>query len=334
MFFFRFLDMAMSFKSQIEQLKAFSEKQGVKAIIAKLEGLENNNIFSFFSRTKNFSTDAVETLRRELLDILKNEKKVLGIIVDKELGDICHNVLLKLARLSPLNTEDPSTLEPIASQSRVFVSTGHQYDIHQLINYHNHRDPRGNEEEKNYKSSLNLSLNMPFSYRDSTHIQEVAAEKQVIVNRLVNPASDALNLIKIAKELKKLFNNASDEEVADFLFELVKFPYLFKSDLSSTVDNIASLHILFWEKLFIFAQAIAIGFLGTSLFMASYTLDSMITAANNSLTSSDPIKGVYLTEIGLVIGLSLIGVGFIRMLDGFKESPATRQDFRANIAAI
>lgn len=74
---------------------------------------------------------------------------------------------------------DPATMDEIDENDRVVVSTGHQFDINNLIHFHDARDYKGTEgETPSSKWLLNPLTGKSFSPRDVTHIRAVAKQKK------------------------------------------------------------------------------------------------------------------------------------------------------------
>lgn len=99
---------------------------------------------------------------------------------DKTFVNVLYQVLISLTKLRPVNTEDYITQEAIPiERAVVFVSTGQQFDLDLLIDYHEARgykwDPL--RETDTCKWLLNPATNLPFSQRDTRHIQEAAFAK-------------------------------------------------------------------------------------------------------------------------------------------------------------
>lgn len=164
----------MIFTAVIEKLKPFSEQEQVPDVIGHLTELMTLPEASISS--------AVEHLRTQLVSLLsKVDIKKDGI----SLAKIAHEALLTLATFAPLNTEDFFTLDPISPEDSVFISTGHQFSLTQLIHYHNNRPVHiGEDETVEQKWLLNPITNNKFNGEDERHILAVAAERGILVLHL------------------------------------------------------------------------------------------------------------------------------------------------------
>lgn len=153
----------------------------ISSILAPLQKFSDARLKSILSEfdLNNASADQVGQLRTKLVNLLSQEdKEKKG--KKNELTDSIHAVLLKLAESYPLNEKDVITLGAIPSKYRVFASTGHQFNIKELLRLHKRRDV-----EKDGKKTLtNPISNLPFSELDTLHILNIAKEKQLDFEKL------------------------------------------------------------------------------------------------------------------------------------------------------
>ncbi len=161
----------------IEQLTKFSneDRVDISDIITCLNNLE----------LPGEEGGIMGSLRIQLQAILsKNENNNIkrdGV----SLSDVAYEILLVLAELKPINEIDPITQGEIDENNVVLVSTGHQYNIDSLIDYHNARLYRENlDEYSDSKFLLHPILNTKFDSRDVAHIQTVATEKGIRIQFL------------------------------------------------------------------------------------------------------------------------------------------------------
>lgn len=181
-------------KKAILDLKPFSKHDGIAEILDYLTPFQKN---------EHLADAEIEGLRKKLRDILSSEptlnqhpivtsvdtvenhhffRSFFNYARNKDITvyDAIYNVLIALAELKPLNDTDPITLDKIKDKNKIFTSTGHQYDINTLIDFHNQR-PIGKAEFfaiiKNNKPILNIHTNQPFSLRDIAYIEEFIQTK-------------------------------------------------------------------------------------------------------------------------------------------------------------
>lgn len=125
----------------------------------------------------------INSLRRNLNDIVSNPWNSDIFFVDDianvSIMDAAYSALLTIAELCPLNNEDVITqADTIDPKNLVVVSTGHQFNIESLINYHNRRGYKFGDTAGN-KLLMNPITNQPFSKKDVDHIMLVARQKGI-----------------------------------------------------------------------------------------------------------------------------------------------------------
>lgn len=156
---------------------------------------------------ESINQDLVERLRKYLLAIAHNPAYDEISKAGKQLNDVAFEFLLALAEHSPINTEDPVTAEVIEVGFEVFVSSGHQFDIRELIGWDNFR--RGNFHYGcNWRQAplMNIATNSPFSKKDVMHIEEIALKKAVLIDNTYIPASaDQFNMQEQYNEDEVIF---------------------------------------------------------------------------------------------------------------------------------
>ena len=113
---------------------------------------------------------------RKLLNQLTNKTPTKA---NEILNNLVFNTLLALAQLAPLNDEDPINLEEINANDAVFISTGYQFSLTNLINWHKHRPLRDDEEEK---VLLDPTTNIAFAKKDMEHIWTIAKQRKIVLD--------------------------------------------------------------------------------------------------------------------------------------------------------
>lgn len=127
--------------------------------------------------------DRGATLRRKLQLILNNRFEDQDVLTD------VHEVLMMLAELWPLNDRDPASLQKACKWTqaeRVVVSTGHQFQLSTLIDYHHARSVRRDEDlSVRNKCFLNPITNQSLHHLDVQHIQRIASDSGLTIKDLV-----------------------------------------------------------------------------------------------------------------------------------------------------
>ena len=161
--------------------------------LSKFSDIDNISEIIFDLKRLNTLSDDQDEIIEKLRGSLKNfflqskEKK------DKQKNSTFHRTIYKalsaLAEFRSINSTDPITMDVIASGDRVVVSTGHQFSISALIEYHNARIPRDSlDETTTNKWLLNPLDNDKFDYIDVVHIKTFAKQKSIKIQHL-NPES-------------------------------------------------------------------------------------------------------------------------------------------------
>ena len=164
----------MSLTESIVELSLFSELDSISSLIPELEKLDRIPL-------DPAEDEIIEAIRKRL-------KVLLHINIKKEgrsLADVVFNTLLDIAKLKPLNIEDPISREDILIEDSIFISTGHQYSITHLIRFHNTRAPRfALNETIHDKWLIDPMTNIKFSTPDSEHIKSIATNKGIVIDNL------------------------------------------------------------------------------------------------------------------------------------------------------
>lgn len=95
---------------------------------------------------------------------------------NKEISHALHTSLIAIAGVSPINELDPITSSPIRKKNQIVISTGHQFDLEKLIEFHNTRPLRTEEREKQL---INPITNLPVSRLDADHIRNESKKKSL-----------------------------------------------------------------------------------------------------------------------------------------------------------
>ncbi len=159
---------------QIKQLSFFSEVADVADTISLLSEIQN----------KSRVDEILPRTRRALQAILQAypEDEKEGV----KLSDVAYSTLLILAKLYPINDIDPISQDTIHPEDAVVTSSGAQFDIYHLIEYHHSRSYRGStlRELPDSKTLIDPTSNLPFSPKDNAHIQRVALQKRIEIKFL------------------------------------------------------------------------------------------------------------------------------------------------------
>ena len=169
----------------IQQLTKFAEhEQAVGAV--------NTLTFLVMPYAENQLVTVARNNLQSLFSNVANGEVKKG---ELSLADAAYTALIALAEHSPINTNDPCNLDPIPDESRIFVSTGHQFNIEQLILFHNSRNYKGTQGEfHNQKYLVNPITNLRFSPKDAAHIVKTATAKNIQILDLQQEGNQALLL--------------------------------------------------------------------------------------------------------------------------------------------
>ena len=160
----------------IQLIEQFSNYSTVQSTILKLNTIKTQSMASL-KLNENLINETIRELQNYLIAPIYAIKN----------GQLFHDAvwlcLVGLAEIRPLNEDDPITQETIQAIDAVFVSTGQQFNLRTLIEFHNKRGIRRNQffDEQQGKSLLNPLTNQPFSVRDARHIINLAKEKNLRV---------------------------------------------------------------------------------------------------------------------------------------------------------
>lgn len=104
----------------------------------------------------------------------------------QEVRQIIYSMMLALTVLKPLNDTDPITMDVISDDTRVVLSSGHQFDITAFVNYHNERDYRGHAlgETDKEKWLINPLTNQKLTVDDELQVLRVAAAQNLQIKNL------------------------------------------------------------------------------------------------------------------------------------------------------
>lgn len=235
-----------SLRKSIDALLLFSEKDAISDPIDYLSKL----------KFANLTVEMAEYARKEILKIYNNKK-------NSEDMYLIFYTLLVLAQLYPINDEDSFTLEAIDPIDRVCVSTGHQFNLSTLIQYHNTRDYRGSllSELANSKFLLNPITNSPLDLRDVINVLAKFESENAVkidnlkvnnleLSKLMYPISlITYDMFKVEILRNKILNDTSEKykiwceqlargaEIANTVCPLLNFS-LFSRSSNSTIRAI------------------------------------------------------------------------------------------------
>lgn len=188
----------------VAQLQRFLRDQNVAEIINKL---------TFLELPESCTDEIIASLRNDLQRILLNSQNQQIIFGDLSLKDAAYHSLLALAETYPLNDMDPITLGLILPENRVVISSGHQFDINSLIDFHNRRVMRETETFSDYgpegKLLINPLTNSTFSPDDTIHIKKIAGEHNISIRRsgrdeILGPQSTVASIPQISDLLPRI----------------------------------------------------------------------------------------------------------------------------------
>lgn len=134
------------------------------------------------------SKEKIRVMRVELSRILSQyENDKSDIVTENDLNQAYEDVLF-LTEFKPINEEDPILLCEIEEDHKIVLSTGHQFDIYALIQYHNSRSYQGLTlgEQHEQRWLINPLTNQKFSLRDAHRIQAMAKNKNIEIQYLKN----------------------------------------------------------------------------------------------------------------------------------------------------
>lgn len=154
-----------SLADAIAALEPFRDRIEIKTIIEQFEALKNNNQDDPSMQLETKSSGP----RTNLVELLRIELRKLVIATDSEVFDeAIHTALLALAYYQPINSENLS-MEPFHPATSVAVSTGQQFDLVELRNFHIKRKLKEGEQDIN-KELMNPINGDFFSDDDTRHI--------------------------------------------------------------------------------------------------------------------------------------------------------------------
>lgn len=162
-------------------------------------------------------------------DIRVNLTKLLTNSDNSDLKQTIYDFLLVLAESFPINLDDPISSDAINAGDEVFISSGNQFSLSNLVKWHNTRDYRGSSlrERPKEKYLLNPLTNQSFSELDRDHIIKIAKEKQIEIKDLIvneadrpsninSPVNSYQNMFQLLSPLEDRNPNLIDEEARRF----------------------------------------------------------------------------------------------------------------------
>ncbi|KTD21309.1 hypothetical protein [Legionella londiniensis] len=170
------------FGATIENLAKFSnlaDQNLSQEIIAILSELNKINQLD----PGTIQEEIIENLRARFNKLLSQNNLKQG---HSSLSDVAFEALIDLAKFKPINKNDPISCDEIEEEDKIFVSTGHQFSLKNLIEYHNTRAYRGNPLGERYDSKwlLNPLTNDKFHPKDAVHIKTLADKKGIAIEHL------------------------------------------------------------------------------------------------------------------------------------------------------
>lgn len=191
----------------LKQIKSSDTNSAdIDELIGSLEALDSES-----------SDQAINSLRGKFKKILASDASALSNTsqdqTDRQTGspskehltlpDIAYEALCMLAKFRPYNDTDPVTLTnipDIEETNRIYLSTGHVFNLAALINYHNERNYRGSAlgETPTRKYLLNPITNQAFIERDVNQIIHLAKTKGLAIKHLKKTAPIPYSLPPVA----------------------------------------------------------------------------------------------------------------------------------------
>lgn len=160
-------------KVVLKKLRHFSETDFLQHLYLKFPSIkESDTIFMNLD-------EIMGQLRLELIHALKHPaiyKLAEYTTIDSSLSDVIHEFLIKLAIFRPINAHDYISLSEINPYSQICISTGCQFDLPGLIDYHHKRACRGFDlgELPYSKKIIDPGCNNAFSTVDTIYILYMA----------------------------------------------------------------------------------------------------------------------------------------------------------------
>jgi hypothetical protein len=203
--------------------------------------------------------EIIDSVRVKLHALVSDAKKNAIKIGNRTLCDAAYQALLALARYYPKNDENIITGTYFKERNLVVISTGYQFDIKDLIRFHNKRKCITKlGETPDSKILLNYyigSPGLPFSPRDTAHLLRFSAERNVADERAGRKSVVAKN-VKEAPDISSPPMSPEEEaEAGDMTSALVALRHI--NELTPTrvkelleakkVHEICGLIVAFYE---------------------------------------------------------------------------------------
>lgn len=197
------------------QLQFFADKQkNIPAIIESLDRL--------LEPSEEGKEKVIELLRKDLLQIVSNLESKSITAENLSLKDAAYNMLLALAEAYPINDVDQITLDPIAAENRIVISTGWQYDLPKLLYFHNNRAPRNTRTFSDYGSEGKLICdpltNVAFSAEDMAHIRTVAVARNIPITTAIQVEGKRVEPLQVEE--------ITEENIRRYYGDLARFRVL------------------------------------------------------------------------------------------------------------
>jgi hypothetical protein len=180
-------------KCHNERLQLIAEDDETFSKNIKLAFGDNSLLSSQLEKVdsaESLTESEVEHLRKALNAYLtpKNDKIISQGV---SLSSVAFDGLIVLAKKRPLNQECPIDLELIPERDRIYLSTGDQYNIHNLLQHFNLK-----------RKFINpLTADALFSKYDIAHIQKVLADKKLKVTFSTGP------VVRVSSQASRLAHN-------------------------------------------------------------------------------------------------------------------------------
>lgn len=145
---------------------------------------------------------AIAKIRENLQTILVEHPSINSTVYnDQILGNAILHSLLALAATFPINPTDSISNQAIEENHRVVVSTGYQFDLRTLIDWHNTRELMDGERKDKLKELRNPITHEVSPDHDFLYIRVVAADRSIMFLQNVESDLDGITLLTKQQKL-------------------------------------------------------------------------------------------------------------------------------------
>lgn len=184
----------------IQENNLYDSNGEIKKVVEDLKGLLRGFLpSSEKEQDLVLSQQESHSIQKKIHDIVCKLRKSLQQIVfnEKSYTDLFKSLIF-LAKLSPINDTSCISLSEIAHSDKIHASTGHQFSITELIDFHNERHYLETDIKHNGRKKLtNINANVPFTNADTIYIIAAAQRLGLQINPVSIPQSILLKFIKM-----------------------------------------------------------------------------------------------------------------------------------------